>query len=132
MLTDIFANRYASVTLWESFGERDRRFLVQAFRIVGEQLYPYWTFDGKERSDAKKKWLAIHDKLSMELGQEELSEKMYHYPNGHVGFHTLETVCKNFVCAPFDNLVTPDRFMKERIPQWLHTAFDKSGRRRPD
>ena len=28
MLTDIFANRYAGITLWPSFEEKDKRFLV--------------------------------------------------------------------------------------------------------
>jgi hypothetical protein len=41
MLTDIFLNRYAGVPLWERFEEKDRRFLVQAFRIISEQLHLY-------------------------------------------------------------------------------------------
>jgi hypothetical protein len=53
MLTDIFSNRYVDVILWEAFEEKDRRFLVQAFRIVSEQLYPYWTEEGNERFLAK-------------------------------------------------------------------------------
>ena len=39
MLTDIFLNRYSDVRLWTAFEERDRRFLVQAFRIIEEQVY---------------------------------------------------------------------------------------------
>ena len=42
MLTDIFLNRYTDVPLWTAFEERDRRFLVQAFRIIEEQVYPYF------------------------------------------------------------------------------------------
>ena len=42
MLTDIFANRYQSVIIWEEFGENERKLLVQGFRIVSEQLFPYW------------------------------------------------------------------------------------------
>lgn len=122
MLTDIFANRYANVTLWESFEEKDRRFLVQAFRIISEQLYSYWTFDGKESPGAKEKWITIHDKLSMELGLEELSKKTFFYSGGHVGFYTLDTVCKNFVCTRYDDSISADRFMKERM-SFVEIAF---------
>ena len=120
MLTDIFANRYADVATWTRFEEEDRRFLVQAFRIISEQLFRYWTHDGKENPATKAKWQLIHDKLSMELGLEELSKKTYTYPVAwsgnttmHVGFYTLDTVCKNFVLAEYDGSVPIDRFMKE-------------------
>ncbi len=122
MLTDIFANRYAGVNLWQGFEEKDRRFLVQAFRIISEQLFRYWTHDRKENPITKAKWQLIHDKLSMELGLEELSKKAYTYPvkwqgntTTQVGFYTLDTVCKNFVLAEYDGSVSADRFMKERI-----------------
>ena len=78
MLTDIFAYRYADVPMWDVFEERDRRLIVQAFRIVTEQLYqPY--VDGKESDWAQAKWKLIHDKLSMELGLQELSKRAYSY-----------------------------------------------------
>ena len=122
MLTDIFLNRYADVILWENFEERDGRFLVQAFRIVSEQLFRYWTYDGKENHATKAKWQLIHDKLSMELGLDELSKKTYLYPvafggntRTNVGFYTLDVICKNFVLAEYDGSVPADRFMKERI-----------------
>jgi hypothetical protein len=121
MLTDIFLNRYADVILWETFEEKDGRFLVQAFRIVSEQLYPYWTEEGKERFLAKAQWQAIHDKLSMELGLVELSPRTYSWtpawPKGaspQVGFYTFELICKHFVLAAYDGSVSADRFMKER------------------
>ncbi len=129
MLTDIFANRYTTVLLWKSFEEKDRRFLVQAFRIVGEQLYPYWTSDGKENKRTKEKWLSIHDKLSMELGLEELSNKTFLYgstwkgkTSTQVGFKTMDVVCKDFVCATPDGSVSADQFMKERI-SFIEIAF---------
>jgi hypothetical protein len=28
--------------MWETFGEPERRFIIQGFRIVSEQLFPYW------------------------------------------------------------------------------------------
>ena len=64
MLTDIFAYRYAGVPLWEEVEEETRRLLVQGFRIVSEQLYPYWNSDGKIRLGAPELW----DGLNKQLG----------------------------------------------------------------
>jgi hypothetical protein len=129
MLTDIFSNRYAGVTLWETFEEKDRRFLVQAFRIVSEQLYPYWTVAGDENPSAKARWQMIHDKLSMELGLEALSATAYSYTttlfgktSTQVGLHNVMNVCKNFVLAAYDGSVPADRFMKERM-SFIELAF---------
>ena len=47
MLTDIFADRYINVQMWDEFRDVDKRFLVQGFRMINEQLYPYWV-DGKK------------------------------------------------------------------------------------
>jgi hypothetical protein len=128
MLTDIFLNRYGGGVLCETFEEKDRRFLVQAFRIVSEQLYPYWTVEGKESAWAKGNWEAIHDKLSMELGLEELSSRTYAWtpawPNAvpQMSFYTLDRLCRNFVLVPYDDSVSADRFMKERL-SFFEIAF---------
>jgi AbiJ N-terminal domain 4 len=129
MLTDIFLNRYAGVTLWETFHEKDRRFLVQAFRMVNEQLYPYSVADGKEDRAAKAQWQMIHDKVSMELGLEELSSKTYIYnytwagqAMSQVRFYTVDFLCRNFVLSTYDNSVSADRFMKERM-SFIEIAF---------
>lgn len=58
MLTDIFAERYSGRVLWEQHTEAESKLLTQCFRIVAEQLIPYW-IDGKER--AKAKWTSLHD-----------------------------------------------------------------------
>lgn len=67
MLTDIFADRYTNRVLWPEYTEAETRLLNQCFRIVAEQLFPYW-IDGKESAAAKVKWTTIHDRLSTELG----------------------------------------------------------------
>ena len=54
MLTEIFACRYLDVPLWEEFDENARRLLVQGFRIVSEQLFPYYYSDGSLMSGAKE------------------------------------------------------------------------------
>lgn len=67
MLTDIFSNRYADIRLWNTFAERDRRFLVQAFRIVEEQVYPYYA-DKAISASSKRKWETIHARLAPNSG----------------------------------------------------------------
>lgn len=128
MLTDIFAYRYKSAALWNDFGESERRFLIQGFRIVSEQLFPYWV-NGKENLLTKNKWATIHDKLSMELGLKELSPKYYSYQTSwggenhtQTGTYSLDKVCENFVCVNHNTSITPDQFMKERV-SFIEIAF---------
>lgn len=128
MLTDIFADRYSSRTLWESVGESESRLLVQGIRIVSEQLIPYW-HEGKEDPAAKTKWTTIHSKLSMELGLTELAPRYYSYqttwngqPHTSSGFWTMDKVCSDFVLAKFQPPKSADRFMKERI-SFIEIAF---------
>lgn len=78
MLTDIFADRYAKRILWKQFTEAEAKLLVQCFRIISEQLIPYG-IDGKESEIAKSKWKSLHDRLSMELGLDELAPRYYSY-----------------------------------------------------
>lgn len=128
MLTDIFADRYINVQMWDEFRDVDKRFLVQGFRMINEQLYPYWV-DGKESPTAKVRWTSIHDKLSMELGMAELSKKCYSYqtkrngqPYTNSGVRAMDSVCKDFVCASYDASISADRFIKERI-SFIELAF---------
>ncbi|MEQ8857596.1 MAG: hypothetical protein RIC56_03020 [Pseudomonadales bacterium] len=132
MLTDIFAYRYADVPIWERFDERDRRFIVQAFRIVTEQLYPPYT-NGKTNEPAQMKWKVIHDRLSTELGVHELSPRAYSYPttvggntHTHRGTWSWDYVCKQYVCKDFDASCDPDTFMKNRL-SFFEIAFRERG-----
>jgi len=129
MLTDIFADRYAKRILWEQCTETETRLLTQCFRIIAEHLMPYWTADGKESDPAKRKWTSLHDRLSMELGLDELAPKFYAFqatvmgkPHTTSGFWTVDKVCKDFVCAKYTGAVPADRFMKERI-SFVELAF---------
>jgi len=128
MLTDIFADRYAKRVLWEQFTEAEAKLLVQCFRIISEQLIPYW-IDGKESEIAKPKWKSLHDRLSMELGLGELAPRYYSYQTTWMGksytqsgFWTMDKVCKDFVCAKYTEAVSADRFMKERV-SFVELAF---------
>ena len=128
MLTDIFADRYAKRILWEQYAETETKLLTQCFRIIAEQLMPYWV-DGKESDTAKVKWKSLHDRLSMELGLDELAPRYYSFqttamgkPYTQSGSWTMDKVCKEFVCAKYTGAVSPDRFMKERI-SFVELAF---------
>lgn len=129
MLTDIFAARYAAVPLWNNFGEAERRLLVQTFRVVSEQLFPYWNHEGKERDDAKATWKSMHDRLSMELGLQQLAPLGYWAQGKLMGndhrywvSSPWVHVCNNFVCAAYDPNVPADRFIKERL-SFVEIAF---------
>lgn len=129
MLTDIFAERYAEVLIWDTYGEPERKLLVQAFRIVSEQLFPFWTVEGNEDPKAKAIWNLIHNRLSMELGLQQLSPLGYWAEtsfagNPHKYWQTLAMVyvCQNFVCAPYDPSIPADRFIKERL-SFVEIAF---------
>jgi hypothetical protein len=128
MLTDIFAERYSDRLIWDSFTEAESKLLVQCFRIVAEQLIPYWTL-GKEDHVAKAKWISLHDRLSMELGLHELSPRYFSYQTNWMGkqstqsgFLSYDRACKDFVCAQYTGKVSSDRFMKERI-SFIELAF---------
>jgi hypothetical protein len=128
MLTDIFSDRYLEVKMWDAFTDLEERLLVQCFRIVSEQLFPYYR-DGKAIPASKAAWTSIHDKLSMELGLVELSPKRYYLnvtyngkPFTKNGAWSMEKVCKDFVNSKYDEAVSADRFIKERL-SFIELAF---------
>jgi hypothetical protein len=122
MLTDIFSNRYSATKLWDAYGEPERRLLVQAYRILSEQICRYYDADGKESNRGKAFWTDVHSRLSMELGLKSLSPLVYSYPstwNGKphtvTGTWTINTVCENWMLKASDDPVSADRFIKERL-----------------
>ena len=111
----------ADVPLWTAFEERDRRFLVQAFRIIEEEGYPYYV-NGRISEAAKETWATVHARLSTELGLKELSARAYSFnttwngkPLTQQGLREWNTVCERFVCVDFDGSVPADEFMKARM-----------------
>ena len=132
MLTDIFAYRYADVPMWDAFTERDRRFIVQSFRIIAEQLFPP-TVNGKKSDWAEAKWKLIHDRLSTELGMVELSKRAYSYPYKrgqntyyHSGTNPWNSVCEKFVYVDYEADIPADEFIKERL-SFVEIAFRERG-----
>jgi hypothetical protein len=135
MLTDIFADRYASRVLWNAYTEAEAKLLNQSYRIVVEQLFPYWV-GGEENISSKASLLSIHDQLSMELGLHELAPKFHFYqtttwqgtPINQTVTWKMDKVCKDFVCTPYAGKGTPDRYVKERI-SFIELAFRLRGER---
>jgi hypothetical protein len=64
MLIDIFARRYDHKPLRDSFEQRDSRLLIQAFRILTEDMYPYYR-DGKENPKVVTFWTNLHSETSV-------------------------------------------------------------------
>ncbi len=121
MLTEIFSTRYSSARIWDEFGERERRLLVQSFRLLVEQVCPYWV-DEKESAYGKSFWTDIHSKLSMELGLTSLSPLACSYNTEWMGkthtvsgVWTIDKVCETWMLHPFDGKVSADQFIKERL-----------------
>ncbi|WP_438703460.1 AbiJ-NTD4 domain-containing protein [Tabrizicola sp.] len=117
MLIDIFARRYENKPLRASFEQRDSRLLVQAFRILAEDMYPYYR-EGKEDPMGVAAWTALHSSLSRELGVKELSPVWFSHTtkwngNDHVQTHknTMVTVCENWLTKAASG--SPDVHIKE-------------------
>ncbi|MEM0900460.1 MAG: hypothetical protein AAGI92_10990 [Pseudomonadota bacterium] len=103
MLIDIFARRYQNRTLRDSFEQRDSRLLVHAFRILGEDIYPYYR-NGEEDAIGVAFWTNLHSNISRELGVKELSPIRFSYTtkwngNDHVqsGKCAMVNVCENWL-----------------------------------
>ena len=131
MLTDFFAYRYADVKIWSAFTIKEKRLILQTYRIVSDQIAPYYV-DGKESPSGKTFWTDLHNKIATELGMKSLSPLAYSYPTTFNGKQTtvsgtwpMISVCENWLLADFQDGLNPDEFVKERIGL-LEVAFRKS------
>ncbi|SCW56368.1 AbiJ-NTD4 domain-containing protein [Ancylobacter rudongensis] len=119
MLIDIFARRYESTAIFRSFDDRDKRLIVQSFRILSEDLFPYYD-DGKEIAYNVEIWTRLHRELSRELGLIELAPQWYSYNIKWNGNDTIQThkntmikICENWMNQPISG--SPDVHIKDRI-----------------
>ena len=131
MLTDIFAFRYAEKQIWKEFTQKEKRLVVQTFSIIGEQLAPYYEYEGMESPTGKAFWKDIHDRLAVELGLKSLSQTGYSYQNVYAGKQTtvtgvwpIITVCENWAHADPVGVQDIDGFIKERL-SLVEIAFRK-------
>lgn len=145
MLTDIFSYRYIDFPIWNGFGELEKRLLNQLFGVVKEAI-PYYDSDGKKIEANEDKWKTLHDRLSRELGVDELFTRYYSYTNQNAlgqaipvsGFFGWDYACEKFVKSdcPSDHQ-DPDRFIKERISfielamRWRYEEIEKINQNLP-
>lgn len=115
MLVDIFARRYEGVPLRDALEQRDVGLLVQAFRILSEDIYPYYQ-SGKEYEPNVRFWTNLQSRLSRELGLRELSPHWGSYTT-QAGIQTfklsLVKVCETWMMQATSG--SPDRHIKERL-----------------
>ncbi len=119
MLVDIFARRYEGVEIRDNFEPRDSRVLIQTFRIISEDIFPYYIGRTEDKRGVAF-WTRLHGLLSRELGVQELSAQWFSYQatfNGNTSWqthkHTLLKVCENWLNLPVSGL--PDVHIKERL-----------------
>lgn len=131
MLTDIFARRYENRPLFDTVGPREQALFVQAYRIINEQLFPYYGYDKKVDEMAKATWTSLHDQLTMELGIKELSARFYSYqgewmgkPHTYSGWYEMNAVCEKWITHKFSDDQDPDVFVKRRL-SFVELAFRK-------
>jgi hypothetical protein len=129
MLTDIFARRYENRPLFATVGPREQALFVQAYRIINEQIFPYYGYDKKIDEKAKATWTSIHDRLTMELGLKELSARYYSYqgewmgkPHTYSGWYEMNSVCETWITRTFTDDLDADVFIKRRL-SFVELAF---------
>lgn len=107
MLHDIFARRYDETPIRDSFEQRDSRLLVQAFRILSEDIYPYFIGGDIDKNTAAL-WATLHSNLSRELGLKELSPLSV----GSYRYNMVQ-VCESWMNKQVNG--SPDIHIKERL-----------------
>jgi hypothetical protein len=115
--------------MFESVGQKESAFFVQAYRIVDEQIWKYYGYDKKVSESVKKIWTDIHDCLAMEIGVKELSPKYYSYKTEYLGnSHTnsgqnnMNFVVEQWLNLKFADGLDPDVFVKRRL-SFVELAF---------
>lgn len=118
MLTDVFYRRYTNFHLKDSFEPSDAAFLVQAHRLLVEQVFPYWSADGKKVRNSADALKNIHDRLSMEMGVHELAPMYYSYNSNGVPFSgtwEYDYILKEYLSTPFQETFDVTIFLMRRI-----------------
>lgn len=130
MLTDVFFRRYEKRPMFDTVGPKEQALFVQAYRIINEQIWSYYTrWDKKVNEEVKGTWTALHDRLTMEIGIKELSPKYYSYqgewmgnPHTYSGWNEMNVVVEQWLVSKFSDELDPDMFVKRRL-SFIELAF---------
>ncbi|MBW8470414.1 MAG: hypothetical protein K0M67_19275 [Thiobacillus sp.] len=130
MLTDVFFRRYENRSMFDSVGQKESAFFLQAYRLINEQVWKYFGYEGKVDEHIKAIWTDIHDRLSMEIGVKELSPKYYAYqtnwmgkPYTNSGRHEMNYVVEQWLTVKFDSeVMDANAFVKRRL-SFVELAF---------
>lgn len=119
MLVDMFSRRYEGHQLRDGIEQRDTRLLMQAFRILADDLRPYYR-DGKEDALNVAFWTSLHNDIAREYGLKSLSPRMFSYVSKLYGVDQVQTttfalvtVCENWLTV--ENRTVPDIYIKNRL-----------------
>jgi AbiJ-like protein len=119
MLTDVFYRRYTNFHLKDTFDPSDAAFFVQAHRLLVDQVFPYWSAEGKKNEHSVHALTNIHDRLSIEIGVHELSPKYYSYQNASgvtiSGTWEYDHIIRQYLCAQFQETYDVTSFIMRRI-----------------
>jgi hypothetical protein len=117
MLTESFARRYEQPGMWGTFSEEPRRLLAQGYQLLND-ICPYYV-NGTENAQGKIFWTQIHELLARELGVKELSPQYWGFYNNQnqwqSGQYKTVQMCETWMLQPFDDKISADRFIKERL-----------------
>ena len=115
--------------MFESVGQKETAFFVQAYKIVNEQIWKYYGHDQKVDERVKTIWTDIHDRMAMEIGVKELSPKYYSYqteylgkPYTNSGWNNMNSVVEQWLSFKFADGLDPDMFVKRRL-SFVELAF---------
>lgn len=129
MLTDVFFRRYANRPIFESVGQKECAFFVQAYSIVNEQIWKYYGDGQKVDESVKAIWTDIHNRLAMEIGVKELSPRYFSYqteymgkPHTNSGWNNMNFVVEQWLSVKFADNLDPDMFVKRRL-SFVELAF---------
>lgn len=129
MLTDVFFRRYEKRPMFNSVGPKESALFVQAYRIVNEDIWKYYSWEKKVDERVKAIWTSLHDRLTREIGITELSARHYSFQTEWMGkpitnavSYDINLVVQAWMNAKCTDTMDPDVFVKRRL-SFIELAF---------
>jgi hypothetical protein len=130
VITDIFARRYAKITLRTQYFEEDRRFMNQAAAMVMDPLWLGRSSDSPSET-TEKCIKEVHDIIALEVGRDFLSDRWW-FQTGSFNGNPYRTPHQNSYAAISKTYLTKmpadftqgDAWVKERL-SFIEIAFQR-------